>query len=339
MGQRMLPIIIFPQNVILIDFIVYQLIFMKKVKRRVCIYLIALPSLLLVTLLIQIGRNKNGKTGSLRDVNTTNNKYDIVSKHYNGQSLKQSAAEFLITNMKSHCSIKWGAYQKGILFPIFSLKNYPNLLSAERAMDSLNVSYSINKIVRDENQVSPEMLIKDIDDTFQQWRGEWGKHLEFNEMCEYLLPYRVRNENLEDFRGFLKVKYANLFNEARECPSAYDALLLVNHHLLKEVRWKPQMTLYPGDFTAQEIDSIRIGNCNSLSDYGIKVFRALGIPIVNDFVIGWGDYDSGHSWTTAILEHREIPFVACDVQPGEFEFLVQACKNIQENICREEFLI
>ena len=62
--------------------------------------------------------------------------------------------------------------------------------------------------VQDVKIVTAGFLIQNIDSAFVQWKeGPWARHLDFEDFCEYLLPYRISNEPLEYWRDMLSGKY------------------------------------------------------------------------------------------------------------------------------------
>lgn len=248
-----------------------------------------------------------------------------VLHHYRSDSLKHLASEFLIKNMSSYSSEKWRTFRKEKQDTLFSLKAFNSCEKAIHVMDSLNIQFSLIRTSPDIHTINSMFLINNIDMAFESWGKPWAKHLSFADFCEYLLPYRIDNEELENYRSILSGYYNSLFYNAQQCPLGYNALSLVNGQLLKEIRWRPQMALYPGKLTVEQMHRLKIGDCNHLSDYGIKVFRTLGIAIAKDFAI-WGNNDAGHTWTVALLNEGQIPFVACDVQPGEFSFWYRPSK-------------
>ncbi|MDP3434848.1 MAG: hypothetical protein Q8T04_18060 [Bacteroidota bacterium] len=290
-----------------------------------------LPVLLIVVIALIVWRStrytaistpeiKNRLEYALQQAGNNRPELEKVLAHYKNDSLKYRATVFLTENMPEYASEEWGTFRKKQVDTTFSLKAYKNSSEAIRVMDSLQISFSLISRKPDITEVKSAFLINNTDIAFGLWNQPWAKHLTFDEFCEYLLPYRVDREKLEDFHAYLNVRYDSLFQASRKCTSAYDATCTINLRLLKDVRWYSQMALYPGKFTSKKTDQMKIGDCTHLSDYGLKVFRSFGIPIANDYVTAWGNTDGAHSWTVAKVNGMEVPFVACDVQPGEFSF-------------------
>ena len=65
-------------------------------------------------------------------------------------------------------------------------------LEQEKHIESLRLRFeSKYKQKRDIEVITSEFLIQSIDEAFKQWREcEWAEHLDFEQFCEYLLPYK-----------------------------------------------------------------------------------------------------------------------------------------------------
>ena len=49
--------------------------------------------------------------------------------------------------------------------------------------------------------IDPAYLVTNIEWAFKVWREQpWGKNVPFGQFCEYVLPYRVGNEELVPWR-------------------------------------------------------------------------------------------------------------------------------------------
>jgi hypothetical protein len=138
-----------------------------------------------------------------------------VLQHYSKDpkdSLKLKAAEFLIENMKYHYTFEHKEL-RSYYNEIIKINNDTcNALACRQKIDSLKTVFSINEgeleIKYDIRTINAEYLIQNIEQAMESWcKFPWLKHLSFNEFCEYILPYRIGNENLELWRSKLAGKY------------------------------------------------------------------------------------------------------------------------------------
>ena len=128
-------------------------------------------------------------------------------------SLKYRAAVFLIENMPGH------SYYEGEQLDRY-LEYYPVLRTMmqagkapQAAADSITCKYGIFdqsklKLLYDVATVDSAYLCNNIEWAFKVWHEQpWGKNIPFEDFCEYLLPYRVGNETLPEWRDKYYKKY------------------------------------------------------------------------------------------------------------------------------------
>jgi hypothetical protein len=224
---------------------------------------------------------------SLQFAGSNRPELEKVLKHYSSSpadSLKYRAAVFLIENMPRYYSYqneKLTHYQDE-LYRIAIDSNCSGkeaIIHLERKYGTLNPAEF--EIVHDAHVITANYLISNIEQAFKVWREKpWGKYISFDDFCEQILPYRVKNEPLDDWRE----AYYNCFQPA------LDSLLKDNDDPVKAIlalwdifhsrRWiqwdqKPHGYPYP---SALNVLENRIGDCFELSAFSCYVMRALGIP-------------------------------------------------------------
>ena len=139
------------------------------------------------------------------------------------------------------------------------------------------------------------------------------------------MPYRAGDAVLEDSHQFARDKYGRIFS-ILDHQNKLQAAIDLNNHLKKEIKWSSKMNLFPGGLTGEEISDLETGHCDHMVNYGMKIFRAAGIAIGNDYVPAWGDNDAGHSWNVLYLKEGAIPFGGCESNPLEMKFYYRAPK-------------
>lgn len=226
-----------------------------------------------------------------------------VLKHYAEDSLKQQAARFLIENMPYHY-----AYEGETLadYKKFYHAFASSRLSPAEVIDSLNrngiyFSPASLRIKYDIETVDSAFLVHNIDWAFKVWREQpWGKHVNFQDFCEYILPYRVGNEPLSEWRETLYHQYNSLLDSIRTLPEAKDARavaqVLINF-LTKDGGMKFTGLLPMGPNVGPEIVKWRAGSCREMADVLTYIGRALGIPCGTDYVTLRGIGNEPHSWS------------------------------------------
>ena len=74
-------------------------------------------------------------------------------------------------------------------------------------IDSLEIqlgsfNYSQLQKYNDIETITADFLIKNIDLAFTAWEKPWAKHVGFDDFCEFILPYRINNEPISNWREY-----------------------------------------------------------------------------------------------------------------------------------------
>ncbi len=225
-------------------------------------------------------------------------------------SLKYRAAVFLIENMPGH------GYYEGEHLDRF--KEYYPLLrsmrlkkqSPEMAVDSIRRIYgkfdiSLLKYREDLHTIDSAYLCRNIEWAFKVWEEQpWGRSVNFDDFCEYILPYRVGNETLSDWREMYYEKYNGILDSLRNSDSSDREDPAVAARIITDSLTGPKKIFFTSAAPAAlphigpvAADS-RSGNCRDLVDFALYVCRALGIPCASDYMPFRGDGNVGHEWAS-----------------------------------------
>lgn len=215
-------------------------------------------------------------------------------------SLKYRAARFLIENMPGYYYYEGEALDKhAIYFDVLGKsKKQPGLI-----LDSLNnISGRFNpnslKLKLDIQEIDSVILCENIDYAFMVWeKYPWNKQTPFDDFCEYILPYRIGNERLTNWRK----AYYELFAPLLEDLETNDPVVAAKHlreSILKE-KGKPRFTMMrPSGYPSLDAFNAMFfnGSCDDLAQFTLFAFRSVGIPCSIDFIPICGNYNLGHSW-------------------------------------------
>jgi hypothetical protein len=226
-----------------------------------------------------------------------------VISHYSQKpqdSLKLKSAYFLIANMPGKFYYEGSLIKKYYQY-LSNIEASPALLdSIEDAYGPFDYSKLITKF--DINEIKASYLISNIDMAFKVWKEQpWGKSINFNQFCEYILPYRNGNEAPSFDRFKFYAKYNYLLDSVKMVGGdALQACYTINNALKKE-GWKfvIQGGFLPY-FSADQLISQRKGNCRDMVSKTIFVMRALGIPVAVEFTPNWGNRNGGHMWNVVL---------------------------------------
>lgn len=195
-------------------------------------------------------------------------------------SLKYKAACFLIENMSYHYSLKKEDNSSGY------------------------------KIIRDIEIIRSEFLINHIENVFATKNYPWERKLAFPDFCEYILPYRVFHEPIEEWRMHYE-KQLRAFMDSTLILQLTDSALCAQY-VSKFVYPLIKSETYE-NMTPVELLNMERGTCRDFALLGRFIMSYLNIPIAWDFTPSWGTRSGRHDWNVLLLESgKQIPFLCGD---------------------------
>ncbi len=217
-----------------------------------------------------------------------------VLKYYKDDKLKYKAACFLIENMPYYFS-----YEGAILDSVKAAKAtadkrgkiHPSVIKKWNGFDK-------NMLVKkqDCHVITGDYLISNIEHAFKKWKScSWNKNLSFEEFCEFLLPYRIGDEPLDDWRELYEQKFASLLDIVPDKKNVVAMTDTVIGYLQKEG------FIQNNDFNLPHLGAAfllekRVGKCQDACDFMIYVLRSLGIPVGVDYYAYCPETRTGHTW-------------------------------------------
>ncbi len=133
----------------------------------------------------------------------------------------------------------------------------------------------------------------------------WGRTVPRREWLHFVLPVRVNNENLDDFRtecyGELRDRVRGLTME--------QAVLEVNHWCHEHVTYKPSDGRTSGPLASMRTAT---GRCGEESTYTVAALRAVGIPARQVYTPRWAHTDDNHAWVEAWVDGKWHFLGACE---------------------------
>jgi len=248
--------------------------------------------------LLKAGKNRSG--------------LEAVLTHYQHDSLKYKAACFLIGNMDIHYSqtYHW-ADSLGHIVPFDEL-DYPDFSSSQIAFSSLRERtpgiHPVQERIPDIFAITSDYLIDNIDRAFQTWNKN-GRNVTFNDFCEYILPYRISVEPVQQWRE----KYGNQFGwlpDSLRSKTSNEAYTFFDHMLNKEFENIYKQAIVRKEplprFGALQLMSRKKGLCEDASAYGVFMLRSQGYPASVDVIPYWATASGNHTlWH--IVNVKQIP--------------------------------
>ncbi len=139
-------------------------------------------------------------------------------------------------------------------------------------------------------------------------RDRMGWNIPEREFRHFVLPLRVNNEPLDDFRTL----YANTLCERVKGMTLEQAALEINH-------WCHEMATYqPSDGrTSSPLQTIQrgVGRCGEESVLAVAALRAAGIPARQVYTPRWAHTDDNHAWVEVFVDGKWQFMGACEPEP------------------------
>jgi hypothetical protein len=245
----------------------------------------------------------------------------ITHYQHPSDSVKLQATYFIIRNMDG-----FSFYEGEVL------RNYAQYLKlvrrdpthGEYIMNSFTemygaFSYDKLNLRTDIETIKASEIIANIDMAFKVWKEQpWGKDYNFQEFCEYILPFRIAGTTPEYHREEIYHQFNGLLDSVRnKGGNAVDACKALNDVLISNAWLFSLRNSFLQRGSATDVIKYRAGNCDAMSDLATYVMRSVGIPVGNDFVPQWPTGKMGHNWNVVPDKNgHTIMFLGAEDSPG-----------------------
>ena len=239
-------------------------------------------------------------------------------------SLKLKAIYFLISNMPGHSYAKMKLVDTVGNLVNFNVLDYPDYDAMRDARDSLkekigDFEWKLDTIIYDIYHITAEYLIKNVDLAFETRKYPWSKILSFQEFCEYVLPYRGSNEPLENWREYFVEKYSWVVDSMKNCKDPSKVAAIINTDLKKWFDFDARFYFHPTDQGLSEMLNTKMGRCEDMTNLAIYAMRALGVPVMSDYVPYWANTGNNHAWNATLDSNKNVViFMGAEINPGEY---------------------
>jgi hypothetical protein len=222
-----------------------------------------------------------------------------------GDPLKVKAVFFLIANMDAHYSADYYWADKNNDPIAFDEVSYPDFTSALKAFDAIKTKnpgiHPISVIKPDIYSVKGVFLINNINESFRAWKLSWAKNISFNDFCEYILPYRVCNEPLQDWRSIYSNKFAWITTKAKTgTPEQTLSYVYTDErNWFKDTWGMPNRNEPLPRLGAMQLLLRKSGKCEDIADLEVFTLRSQGIPATLNIIPYWATASDSHFVNTA----------------------------------------
>lgn len=250
-----------------------------------------------------------------------------VLEHYKNDSLKFKSAVFLIKNMPY--------YRYGNSKEVDSIKELMSHIFKRWDLTEQELQKGINwqkqikyEVKSDIKEVTANMLIENIEYAFKVWKEKpWNQSLSFDDFCELILPYRIAEEPLTNWRKKYYDKYNPILDSLYKGTDVIEACNTLSDYIKKE------KFFFINDFNiprqgAEFHFNNRIGVCRDACDIAIYIMRSVGIPVTSDTYAVSPEYHSGHQWNVVRdTTNKYLPFLFDEYRANRDNILIDKLKK------------
>ena len=139
-------------------------------------------------------------------------------------------------------------------------------------------------------------------------RDRMGWNVPEREFRHFVLPLRVNNEYLDDFR----TTYADTLCNRVKGMSIGEAALEINHWCHEQATYRPSDAR-----TSSPMATMRngLGRCGEESVLTVSALRAAGIPARQIYTPRWAHTDDNHAWVEVYVDGKWYFMGACEPEP------------------------
>jgi hypothetical protein len=168
-------------------------------------------------------------------------------------------------------------------------------------------------------------LAQNVDYAVRAWRERpWTRDLKLEQFLEGVLPHRVGDEALDDWRRVLFETFATLEDRLAHPRDPHRAAEWIRRSARSWVELSPQYAWHLTDQSLREMLLSKRGRGEDLAHLELMALRANAIPAALDYTPAWASRRGNFAWTRLLLDGsvgRGVPELAeveipCDAPMG-----------------------
>lgn len=188
------------------------------------------------------------------------------------------------------------------LIPIWDIFNQPLSPDEKQAMEFLYAYMPLSDLA----DYQPDFFLKNTQFSLKaRVEMPWGKIIPEEEFLHFVLPLRVNNENLDNFR---EVMYDEITQRIKGL-NMKDAALEINHWCHEKVNYRGTDSR-----TSAPLSTIKktFGRCGEESTFTVTAMRTAGIPARQVYTPRWAHTDDNHAWVEVWIDGKWNYLGACE---------------------------
>ena len=208
-------------------------------------------------------------------------------------SLQREAAYFLIGNMQRQYSLDYkltDSLDNEFTYNPLTICEADSFLLFWQKMEDQKgpINYKSEKFTLDRDTITSELLTETILQTLNTQTLPWTQSYTKEQVFSFVLPYRVANEHIDNWRSFLHGYFLHKIpSDIHKNPDAVAHFLndYINTLFKFDIRFIKQAQIQ----SVEELFQTRSGNYQDLSVLKVKALRSMGIPASLDYIPYFAD--------------------------------------------------
>jgi len=187
----------------------------------------------------------------------------------------------------------------------FNELNYPDWKASAKALDELKAKtkgiHAVPYTYRDIDTIKADFLIENVERAFESWKRSPNINIPFEDFCEYILPYRVATEPLQNWRSV----YTDFYKSFRadglsvsNLPTLKAFGKFTNEWFANSYGWGSRRNEPLPRLGPLQLLHRKHGPCEDMANLSCYGLRALGIPSALSFVPFWATASNAHLFNT-----------------------------------------
>lgn len=219
--------------------------------------------------------------------------------HYKDDPVKLESAKFIISNLPHWFSYKDSGELDSIehLLHMVSITEDLWYFKDISSKDWNNFDYLQFPRRYDCHVITDSLLISNIDHAYEQRLARrWNKEITDDDFNNYVLPHRIGDEKLSNWRELYLQHYGQLLDSIDpNCDDSLKAAEIICTELDKENFKYNICTTWPHR-KAVDLFVSHAGPCRDKCDHAIYALRSVGIPCAIDTYFTSPETDTSHQW-------------------------------------------
>lgn len=157
-----------------------------------------------------------------------------------------------------------------------------------------------------------EDIKRNIEGTFEIWQKPWASHLTFDELCEYILPYRIGQFRPRNWRKVYSIHLSGFLSDSMQ--TAMNACICINNELINNPYQLTNICNSSDKEEQKDKGSCRCQENRNNPSLAVYAMRSLGIPVTVEFIPCMESHENGYAFNALYNTDKKYYDFICGTQ-------------------------